>query len=104
MNQPLSWGEIEGKAAADKAEKFIKLAAKVEAGKLFAVRLVAGKQGDRDRQYVKRLGGQWEPVSKLWVIRASAANMDAYANLIDAPGVVVLSGAEYKAAYNAARA
>jgi hypothetical protein len=93
--------EMEAGIAAIKAEKFMKISAKVEPGKLFAVR--CGWDNKRAQTFIKRLGGQFEPKSKLWVIRADARNMDCYLELIQ-PGITALSGAEYKAAYDAARA
>jgi len=87
---------------ADEAAKVAGVLGKVEQGKLFAVRIAPSKGLDSVRGMVKRLGGQWEPVSKLWVLRADLRNVESYA-LIARPGVQVLSGIEYKRHYDAAR-
>ena len=97
-----SMTEMQAEIAADKAAKLAAVLTKVEQGKLFAVRIAPGKSLDSTRGFVKRLGGQWEPVSKLWVLRADIRNAESYAE-IARPGVQVLSGIEYKRHYDAAR-
>lgn len=103
MADTVTMAEIEAGIAAHKAMLLARAEAVIEDGKLFAVRCAYGNKAGR--AMVSRIGAQWEPVSKLWVARARAANMGLYAELFrDGLGVEVLSGAAYKAAYNAARA
>lgn len=73
-------------------------------GSLIAVRLsVSGSRFQSEIKFIKRCGGQFESVSKLWVIKVHDGNRDAL-RLLAKPGVTLLSPDEYRAAYRAARA
>lgn len=77
---------------------------KYPTGSLIAVRVsLGGAAAQREIKYIKRLGGQFEPVAKLWVIKVHDGNRDGF-RLLAGPGKVVLSPDEYRAAYRAARA